>query len=68
MLHFRDFLAQQIRYPRRNRDYSLSQMLLALIYPIVVPAVAFLLSLFLMPETRKISIWQPADVRAGARG
>src|ERR1044071_5464700 len=27
----------------------------ALIYPIVVPAVAFLLSLFLMPETRKIS-------------
>ncbi len=40
----------------------------ALVYPIVVPAVAFLLSLFLMPETRKISIWQPAEVRAGARG
>jgi len=40
----------------------------ALIYPITVPAVAFLLSLFLMPETRKISIWQPAEVRAGARG
>src|SRR3989449_711144 len=40
----------------------------ALIYPIAVPAVAFLLSLFLMPETRKISIWQPAEVRAGARG
>ena len=40
----------------------------ALIYPITVPAVAFLLSLFLMPETRKISIWQPAQVRAGARG
>ncbi len=36
VLHFRDFLAQQIRYPRRNRDYSLSQMLLALIYPIVL--------------------------------
>jgi len=40
----------------------------ALVYPIVVPAVAFLLALFLMPETRKISIWQPADVRAPARG
>jgi len=40
----------------------------ALVYPIAVPAIAFLLSLFLMPETRKISIWQPAEVRAGARG
>jgi MFS family permease len=40
----------------------------ALVYPIVVPAVAFVLCLFLMPETRKISIWQPADVRAPARG
>ncbi len=40
----------------------------ALMYPIIVPAVAFVLGLFLMPETRKISIWQPADVRAPARG
>src|SRR5213596_967677 len=48
---------------------SMSQSLgHALVYPITVPAVAFLLSLFLMPETRKISIWQPAEVRAGARG
>src|SRR6266581_1071239 len=48
---------------------SMSQSLgHALVYPIAVPAVAFLLSLFLMPETRKISIWQPAEVRAGARG
>ncbi len=39
----------------------------ALIYPIAVPAVAFVLSLFLMPETRKVSIWQPAEVRAAAR-
>ena len=36
MLHFRYFLAEQIRYPRRNRDYSISQMLLALVYPIVL--------------------------------
>jgi len=36
VLHFRDFLAQQIRYSRRNRHYSVSQMLLALVYPIVL--------------------------------
>src|SRR5438876_299665 len=48
---------------------SMSQSLgRALVYPIAVPAVAFLVSLVLMPETRKISIWQPAAVRAGARG
>jgi MFS family permease len=40
----------------------------ALVYPITVPAVAFVLCLFLMPETRKISIWEPSDVRAPARG
>jgi MFS family permease len=33
----------------------------ALIYPIAVPAVCFVLALFLMPETRKISIWQPFE-------
>jgi hypothetical protein len=36
VLQFRDFAAQQIRYSRRNRDYTVSQMLLALIYPIVL--------------------------------
>ncbi len=36
----------------------------ALIYPIAVPAVCFLLALFLMPETHKFSIWEPAKVRA----
>ena len=36
VLHLRYFLAEQIRYPRRNRDYSVSQMLLALVYPIVL--------------------------------
>jgi MFS family permease len=29
----------------------------ALIYPIAVPAVCFVILLFIMPETRKISIW-----------
>ena len=32
----------------------------ALIYPIAVPAVCFVLALFLMPETRQISIWKEA--------
>jgi MFS family permease len=36
----------------------------ALIYPIAVPAVCFVLCLFLMPETRRVSIWEPGKVRA----
>jgi len=36
VLHFRDFITQRIRYPRRNRDYSVSQILLALVYPIIL--------------------------------
>src|SRR5204862_54909 len=48
---------------------SMSQSLgRALVYPISVPAVACLLCLFLMPDTRKSSIWQPAAVRAGDSG
>jgi len=35
----------------------------ALIYPIAVPAVCFVLGVFLMPETRKNSIW--AEVEGG---
>ena len=38
----------------------------ALIYPIVVPAICFVLAIFLMPETRKISIWEPATGRSAA--
>jgi MFS family permease len=36
----------------------------ALIYPIAVPAVCFVLALFLMPETHRISIWKPEVARA----
>jgi MFS family permease len=36
----------------------------ALIYPIVVPAVCFVLGVLLMPETHKISIWEPTEARA----
>jgi MFS family permease len=38
----------------------------ALIYPIAVPAVCFVLALFLMPETRKISIWEPVEPRTAS--
>jgi MFS family permease len=38
----------------------------ALIYPIAVPAVCLVLSLFLMPETRRISIWEPEKAQARA--
>jgi len=36
VLQFRDFLARHLAYPRRNRRYSISQMILALVYPIVL--------------------------------
>jgi MFS family permease len=35
----------------------------ALLYPILVPAVCFVLALFLMPETRHISIWEPIEAK-----
>src|ERR671934_951493 len=38
----------------------------ALIYPIAVPAVCFVLALWLMPETRHISIWKPIEAKAAA--
>jgi hypothetical protein len=38
----------------------------ALIYPIGVPAICFVLALFLMPETRNISIWKPVTAEAKA--
>ena len=36
----------------------------ALVYPIALPAVSFLLALFLMPETRKHSIWEEGAIEA----
>jgi MFS family permease len=36
----------------------------ALVYPIALPAISFLLALFLMPETRKHSIWQEGAIEA----
>lgn len=36
MLQFRDLLARHVAYSRRNCRYSVSQMILALVYPIVL--------------------------------
>lgn len=36
VLQFRNFLATHLSYPRRNSRYHLSQMILALVYPIVL--------------------------------
>jgi hypothetical protein len=36
MLQLRNFLARHLQYPRRNNHYRLSQMILALVYPIVL--------------------------------
>jgi hypothetical protein len=36
MLQLRRFLTRHLHYPRRNHDYKLSQMILALIYPIIL--------------------------------
>ena len=36
VLQLRDFLSRYLTYPRPRHDYSLSQMLLALIYPIIL--------------------------------
>jgi hypothetical protein len=36
VLQLRNFLATHLTYPRRNNHYHLSQMILALLYPIVL--------------------------------
>ena len=36
LLHLRRFLCRHLHYPRRNQRYSLSQMTLALVYPILL--------------------------------
>ena len=35
-----------------------------LIYPIAVPAIMFLIAIFVMPETRKHSIWEEGAIEA----
>jgi MFS family permease len=44
-------------YASAVQSGSSNPLLWALVYPIALPAVMFLLAVFLMPETRKNSIW-----------
>ena len=44
-------------YASAVQSGSSNPLLWALVYPIALPAIMFLLALFLMPETRKNSIW-----------
>lgn len=41
VLQLRNFLATHLAYPRRNKRYPLSQMILALVYPIVLGWIAW---------------------------
>src|SRR5262249_22557182 len=50
-----------------SMDLSSNSIRYGLIYPIVVPAVMFLIAVFVMPETRKHSIWEEGAIEA-ARG
>src|SRR5256885_2643137 len=36
MLQLRRFPTPHLRYPRRNHDYQLSQMILSLVYPLIL--------------------------------
>jgi sugar phosphate permease len=54
-------LVPTITYASFMAHKSLGQ---ALIYPIVVPAVCFVILLFIMPETHKISIWDAERQKA----
>ena len=39
----------------------------ALVYPIAVPSIMFLIAIFVMPETRKHSIWEEGAIEATRR-
>ena len=41
-----------------------SDPLLGPVYPIAVPAIMFLIAIFVMPETRKHSIWEEGAIEA----
>jgi hypothetical protein len=49
---------------RPNQPRTAGSLGWALAYPIIVPAVMFLIALFVMPETRKHSIWEEGAIEA----
>src|SRR5712692_7273624 len=51
-------------YASAVQSGSSNPLLWALVYPIALPAIMFLLAIFLMPETRKHSIWEEGAIEA----
>src|SRR5437588_12176649 len=51
LLHIRNFLAGRIHYPRHCRDYSISQLLLALVYVILLGLDRIETASLLRPDT-----------------
>src|SRR6202165_4290542 len=51
-------------YAKAVEAGSSNPLLWALVYPIALPAIMFLLAIFLMPETRKHSIWEEGAIEA----
>jgi len=51
-------------YAKAVEAGSSNPLLWALVYPIALPAVMFLIAIFVMPETRKHSIWEEGAIEA----
>src|SRR5712691_10230474 len=51
-------------YARAVEGGSSDPLFWALVYPIALPAIMFLIAIFVMPETRKHSIWEEGAIEA----
>ena len=51
-------------YAKAVENGSSDPLFWALLYPIAVPAIMFLIAIFVMPETRKNSIWEEGAIQA----
>ncbi|HXT53956.1 MAG TPA: MFS transporter, partial [Candidatus Eisenbacteria bacterium] len=51
-------------YAKAVESGSSDPLFWALVYPIAVPAIMFLIAIFVMPETRKNSIWEEGAIQA----
>src|SRR5437773_272223 len=51
-------------YAKAVENGSSDPLFWALVYPIALPAIMFLIAVFLMPETRKHSIWEEGAIEA----
>jgi MFS family permease len=51
-------------YAKAVENGSSDPLFWALVYPIAVPAIMFLIAIFVMPETRKNSIWEEGAIQA----